>query len=246
MVARHLRRHPEDADRLHAYWRQEALLYRALGGAPDDAGAPAPRTSVHGLRWALPAALAGALLLFLIVPGGHFGQDSAGFVDAAFEAYQDRRSPASEMMARLAALDLEILGWRQWQSTHGMDIFEYRLQDPAGATMALYAAPAHGRAESPFRMFERGGVRLMAWTAAGRRYALVGEDALAPMAQLATNLRSGGSGAPALASASAARPPQAGPPPSAIAVPGTNELGRTPALQPGAATVPLVKTSDGR
>lgn len=63
-VAAHLRANPQDADRIHTYWRREAELYSAFAVAADDT---APEPAAPSRRPAFPPVYAAAALVLLAV-----------------------------------------------------------------------------------------------------------------------------------------------------------------------------------
>ena len=188
-VARHLRVCPEDADRLHAYWRQESLLYRVwVSGAGEPSDRERRQTTVRGPALAA-VMLSLAALLTIGLGGPWFDRAPRGFVDVAFEAYRRGGEPPSEVAERLASMELQTVARRHWRSASGREMTEYRLLGPDNRSMALYISPASKEGDSRLRVFERERTRLVEWIADGHRYALVGDGALAPMARLVAGLR---------------------------------------------------------
>lgn len=239
-VARHLRACPEDADRLHAYWRQESLLYRVwVSSAGEPSDGEWRRATVGGSALAL-VTLSLAALLTIGLGAPWFDRAPRGFVDVAFEAYRRGGEPTSGVADRLASMELQTVARRHWRSASGREMTEYRLLGPDSQSMALYVSPASEEGDSNLRVFKRERTRLVEWIADGRRYALVGGGALAPMTRLVAGLR-GESVSPAVVPASTGM---------AVAPPSEPAPVRDPGPRSGAdatvRSIPVVQAGDSR
>lgn len=172
-VAAHLRAHPQDADRVHAYWKQEAELYRAFAGDVDAQGAPEPRRSA---RAPLYTAAAAALLLALLVPR------------LWFNGAEQAISPpiGAEMPAGPTFAGLELQpGTEPEQFVLGEEVVEYHISDASGSRLVLYEMTSQGAA-SPL---PENDARRVSWAQDGRHYALQGTSDTAELMALAVILR---------------------------------------------------------
>lgn len=197
-VAAHLRANPSDADRLHDYWRHEAELYRAFEPAfhESDTSSLADvkmRRPARTLSW---AAVVGVLMLTAGLVQDRLEDGSptspAQFTAGIIEAYTgspDSGQPDIESAPSLVDLDLQPVGARTVRLDDGREVVEYRYEDEQGTTVALYEMEASADDAGLFQIFERDDTRLVEWTMADKRYALVGKATASRLTHLAVQIR---------------------------------------------------------
>lgn len=192
-VAAHLREHPEDADRIHAYWRQEAALRRAFDSALRESP-PAWRDRPGrgtGRRRGYAAFAGAAAILLAVSLVWRWPDDApANFTEAVFGAYAQQivGVQAGGVAPEFDGLGLEPLGRRRIQLDDGGGVTEYRYRGRDGR-LALYVADMTVSAPGLFRVFERSGTHMVEWTVDGRRYALVGREEASELTRIAVRLR---------------------------------------------------------
>lgn len=200
-VAEHLRTHPEDADRVHAYWHQEAQLRRAFAHLPDEHSRPRRVPDARQRRRASRAgsgrrhAACAALLVLAVVAVRNWPDEVRGdaptFATTALEAYLQSRpaEPDNGVALEFASIDLEPVQRRRIP-LEGGEMAEHRYRRPDGTRVALYTVPAPaGSDDGLFRVFQRSSTRVVEWTAADTRYALVGKASASELTRLAVELR---------------------------------------------------------
>jgi anti-sigma factor RsiW len=192
-VAAHMRAHPEDAGRIHAYWRQEAALYRAfepvLHETPPREWPDRPPAWRMRRRGYAVVAIAATLVLAVTAIWRWPGAPAPSFAEAAFDSYTQAITGANGGVApEFPGLDLEPLARRLIRLDNGSEVTEYRYRH-GDRRVALYAADAAVSTAGLFRVFERTDTRLVEWISDGRRYALVGKDGASELTRLAVQLR---------------------------------------------------------
>lgn len=249
-VARRLREQPEAAERLYAYLRQDARLREAFASVHD---APVPpelrarlerskteRRSGRALRRGAVAAALGALLLLVSwgareAPSPPAVEERPSFVAAALTAYRGAGETLAELPRRGSGLDLAKLAELRLEAQHRIragerPMIESVYRGPGGERLVVYEQPEPQLASPVLRVRERGGLRVVEWTAGERRYALVGERSVGGLTRLALRARHSLAGEALASAPSAQGPGAAGTKPSS----GTAETPRVKhGLQPG-------------
>lgn len=184
-VAAHLRRHPEDADRVHAYWRQEAELYSAFGGGPELAerefgGAPSKRAPLY-------VAAAALLLLAVAAPGWLSNTGSQPQLDLALLAGEGAAGEGTEgggVVAAYAGLELQPAADPFAAASRTV---EYRIQGGGSSGLVLYeTAIADAGNGYSLSHLEAAGVE---WVDGNRHYLLAGGRSSVELMALAVSLR---------------------------------------------------------
>lgn len=188
-LARLIRARPEYADRIHAYWRREAALLRALDPIFLAPVPPPEDRTRHRWRWTAAGLVAGALLSVLLWRG--LGTGSPDFAELALRAYFDRSGAVSLGPAPPApfnGLDLEPVSRRSLR-IEGDQLVEYRYRDPQGRDLALYEM-ARGATVNDgwFHMMSRQDPPLVRWSHGDRNYVLIGDANLSHLAGLAMEM----------------------------------------------------------
>ncbi|MFP1684366.1 anti-sigma factor family protein [Alloalcanivorax sp. C16-1] len=190
-VARQLRAHPEYADRIHAYWRREAALQRALNPVfltPVSPPVPAPR---RRWTWVAAAGLATGTVLSVLVWRGT-GVAPLDFTELALRAYAGAPGAVSlgpAPPAPFQGLDLEPVS-RRTVRIEGDRLVEYRYRDPQGREMALYEMDRGASVDDGwFHVMSRQERPLVRWSQGERNYVLVGDGGLAHLTGLALEMR---------------------------------------------------------
>lgn len=190
-VARQLRAHPEYADRIHAYWRREAALQRALNPVfltPVSPPVPAPR---RRWTWVAAAGLATGTVLSVLVWRGT-GVAPSDFTELALRAYAGAPGAVSlgpAPPAPFQGLDLEPVSRRNVR-IEGDRLVEYRYRDPQGREVALYEMHRGTRVDDGwFHVMSRQERPLVRWSQGERNYVLVGDGGLAHLTGLALEMR---------------------------------------------------------
>lgn len=201
-VAAHLRANPADADRIHSYWLQEANLYRAFESAGQgaesevlvDAVSRADTAgSLRTLSWAaaLAAVMVTAGLVWEQYDGNETTLSPGEFTSAVLKTYSESRNDDQQddpSVPSLADLDLKPVGTRTIR-LDGHEVVEYRYKDDKGESVALYEMEAAADETGLFQIFERDDTRLVEWTMADKRYALVGNESASKLTHLAVQVR---------------------------------------------------------
>lgn len=192
-VAAHLREHPEDADRIYDYWRQEAALRSAFDPVlrePPPAWRDMTKRRVGRGRGYAAFAAAATILLAVSFVWRWPDTAPANFTEAVFGAYAQQVAGVQSggVAPEFADLGLEPLGRRRIRLDDGGGVTEYRYRGRDGR-VALYVADTAVSAPGLFRVFERSGAHMVEWTVDGRRYALVGREEASELTRIAVRLR---------------------------------------------------------
>ncbi|MCW8126881.1 anti-sigma factor family protein [Microbulbifer halophilus] len=199
-VAAYLRANPQDADRIYAYWKQEAELHSVF--ATDREGEPEPAARNPRSPYRGPLFIAGAAALFaVVVPWlvlDRNGSTQGVVLPAPAETQQAGPS--------YAGLELE-------PGQHPMEegMVEYHFSGGDGSSLVLYETAAQG-VGAGYSGSQRGAARVE-WVEGGRHFALEGGRGAAELMSLAVSLRRHLSSPPAVSSGSdmLAAPPADGP-----------------------------------
>jgi hypothetical protein len=237
-VAAEIRAHPRFADRIHAYWRREAALWRALDPVFQESvpHIEAPRAR----RWPTAAAL---IVAALLVTGGALhltGSDPAParFADMVLQAYMQPARASGEVSApRLfSGLGLQPLSQKQLQ-LGGREIMEYRYQDAGANRLALYEMDRHTAIQDGwFHVMSDKSVPLVRWQQGSKSYLLVGDLELSELTRTAMAMQrkiSSPRAAPEQTVPGPAGPPSSG---TASGAPTPRDAGTTPATRAPAPT----------
>lgn len=187
-VAAEIRAHPRFADRIYAYWRREAALWRALDPVFQE---PVPQVGpARARRWPAVAAL---IIGGVLVAGGgalHLsgsGPTPARFADMVLQAYLQPARASSDISApRLfSGLGLEPLSQKQLHLA-GREITEYRYSDERANRLALYEMDHHTAIQDGwFHVMSDKSVPLVRWQQGSKSYLLVGDIELAELTRTA-------------------------------------------------------------
>ncbi|MBB3062195.1 anti-sigma factor family protein [Microbulbifer rhizosphaerae] len=180
-VAAHLRANPEDADRVHAYWKQEAELYRTFTSAREQAAESFAPPGERRFPFYIGVAAA-LLVLASSVPwlwrdGSGQLPETAGVGAAGVQA-------GGEVAATYAGLEL------QPQVDEGFSLngktLEYHFTAADGTSLTFYETDMHGNAVNTV---PQGGIATVEWLDGGRHYALTGPENDARLIAIAVLLR---------------------------------------------------------
>lgn len=176
-VAAHLRANPEDADRIHAYWRQEAELYRAFSAGVDEQEFPPPAKTGRLPLYAVAAVvLVCAATAPLLLREGDPPQPAS---QVALQVSQQ------EPVSTYAGLELHP---GTGQIPVEEDVVEYHFSSGAGVDLVLYEYATRGGAGAGYGTPQSGAARVE-WIEAGRRFVLEGGRDAAELMSLAVSLR---------------------------------------------------------
>lgn len=200
-VASHLRAHPADADRIHAYWHQEAALYRTFEPVLEETvppvrhNIPISRNRLSVPVWPAAAVLVLAVTAVLTVwkwPGVMPEDGAPDLAATALQAYTQKMvadRAVNGVAPEFPVLDLKPVGLRRIEFGD-REVTEYRYRNADGHRLALYSVDAGVPADDGlFRVFGESDTRLVEWTAHGKRYALVGKGGAPELTRLAVQLR---------------------------------------------------------
>lgn len=257
-VARHLRDHPEDAERLHAYLRQDALLRRAFAPAgeaplPEPLGAALRRSAERRGSPALRRGAVVAALLALLAlaswqesdaPSVRSDEGRTSFVEMALRAYRGSADTLEVLPPRSSGLGLAELRLDSRRAVRAgeLELVESVYRSATGERVVLYEGPQSRPAEPLLRVRERGPLHVVEWSVGDRHYALLSDRSVGGLTRLALQIRQslGGqvlAGTPAALEAggsggapapSGAPSPTAGPPVTAPTVRPGGETGALP------------------
>ncbi|MGL6160478.1 anti-sigma factor family protein [Microbulbifer sp.] len=185
-VAAHLRANPEDADRVHAYWKREAELYRTFTSAREQAAEPfvPPRERRFPLYVGVAAAL---LVLAISVPW--LWRDGTGQLPATAgvgaAGVQAGGHAGGEVAPTYAGLELQ----PQVDGSFALNgnTLEYHFTAADGASLTFYETDLHGNAGNT--TVPTGGIAMVEWVDGGRHYALTGPENDARLIAMAALLR---------------------------------------------------------
>lgn len=179
-IASEIRAHPRFADRIYAYWRREAALWRALDPVFQE---PAPKIKKNKIKpW---SAAAGLITVGLLLAGVvlHFSSSQPTperFADLVLQAYFQPVNASSKVSSpRLFnGLNLRPLSQNQLQLA-GREITEYRYRDARSNRIALYEMNRSTAVEEGwFHVMSGKKVPLVCWQQGGKSYLLVGDQKL--------------------------------------------------------------------
>lgn len=185
-VAAHLRADPAAAERVFSYWRHEADLLEALGGASAaGVSAPPPPPQRGG---AFYAGIAAAILACAMVLPWLWNRDQ-GLALYPPETSQVGVEVAADTAPTFASLESPA---EVDKALAVADVAEFHFTAADGTTLALYSVPmdSFGPGALP-----QGEVALVEWVDDGRHFALGGNLASAEMLATAVLLRRQLSGA---------------------------------------------------
>lgn len=180
-VAAHLRANPQDADRVHAYWKREAALYRTFTAAREQsAESLAP---VNDNRFSLYAGAAAALLVLAIGVSWFWRGGEAQLPVMAGPA-TDGVQTASETPTTYAGLELQPQGGESF-ALNGSTL-EYHFTTADGVGLTFYETDLHGNSAA---VVPQGGIASVEWVEGSRHYALTGPESDAGLIAMAVLLR---------------------------------------------------------
>ena len=236
-VAAEIRAHPRFADRIYAYWRREAALWRALDPVFQESvpQIEAPRAR----RWPAAAAL---IVAALLVTGGALhmagsGPAPARFADMVLQAYMQPARASGEVSGpRLfSGLGLQPLSQKQLQLA-GREITEYRYHDAGSNRLALYEMDHHTAIQDGwFHVMSDKSVPLVRWQQGGKSYLLVGDMELAELTRTAMAMQQKISGPPGTSEQSVPAPTGAPSSAPANGTPAPQDAGTSRSSRPAAA-----------